>query len=140
MNDSTTAVSSSAIVQDAWGDFLSQFEWDYFATLTHRFDVSAIALKSTVENRFLRHLAQAAQQPVAWFYAIEHGQRVKPHAHALIGTERALPRGTIVRAWTFGIADISRFDPDDGAAWYTSKSAGQRESIIGISPYLRRRA
>ncbi len=105
---------------EAWGQFLSQFSWDWFVTLTFRDEVNSFRAHRLF-SQFVRELEQAAGVPIFWFRADEigpHGGRF--HIHALIGNVAHLRRMTWVDRWDrlAGYARILPFDAKRGGAPY----------------------
>ncbi len=108
----------------AWGEYLRGFEWSYFVSLTTGLPSSPAAIKRYFDNRFVRSLARAAQQPLAWFYVGESGGAGRHHAHALVWTGPTLNSSHIRGAWRIGLSHIETYDPNRGAAYYVTKSLG----------------
>ena len=116
-----------------WGHLLSQFKWDYFASLT-------FAKEPTVPNarcqfdRWIRRLEQRAQNGVYWFVAIEVGVNERVHIHALVGDACWLFPSELEDAWQrWGLADVSRFHRDEGADYYVTKSVALPNAYYDVS-------
>lgn len=120
-------------LSEAWREFLNRFRWDYFITATNRRSVAPRDFERLLTDRYLRRLAQAAQQPVAWVYGVEHGPHTRTHAHLLIATADRLPSRSVKSAWSFGIVDVRRYYPDGYGAAYVVKSITQPDAVVGIS-------
>jgi hypothetical protein len=66
----------------AWGEFLSQFCWNWFVTLTFRDYVKSFRAHRLF-GYFVRDIEKAAGQPIIWFRADEIGpQGGRFHMHA----------------------------------------------------------
>ena len=107
---------------DSWGEFLSEFHWDWFVTLTFEGGVKTFTARNRC-NGWLRDLEKAAGQPIIWFRGDEYGERLgKFHMHLLIGGVAHLHRFTWMKRWEArnGFARIFEFDPSMGAAYYVS--------------------
>lgn len=110
-------------LSDAWGDFLSQYRWDWFVTLTFEGDVKTFTAHRRC-NVWLRSLEKAAGQPIAWFRGDEFGEKFgKFHMHLLIANVAHLHRFTWMKQWKDrnGFARIFEFDPSKGATYYIAK-------------------
>jgi len=106
-----------------WGQFLSQFSWDWYVTLTFRDWVKSFRAHRLFEQ-FVRELEKAAGIPIFWFRADEIGTRGgRFHIHALVGNVAHLRRMTWVDRWheLAGIARILPFNSKRGAAYYCAK-------------------
>jgi hypothetical protein len=122
----------------SWGEFLSQFSWDWYVTLTFDGDVKTF----TAHNRckaWLRALEKAAGHPIAWFRADEYGERFgKFHMHLLIANVAHIHRFTFMELWNQrnGFARIYPFDPRKGAAFYVSEYVSKQLGEWEISDNL----
>jgi hypothetical protein len=115
--------SMSRQLVEGWGQFLSRFSWDWYATLTFREWVKSFRAHRLFEQ-FMGDLEKAAGVPILWFRADEigpHGGRF--HIHALIGNVAHLRRLTWMDRWheLAGIARIVPFNTKRGAAYYCAK-------------------
>ena len=122
----------------AWGEFLSQFEWDWFVTLTFREWVNSFRAHRLFEY-FVRDLDKAAGQPIFWFRADEigpHGGRL--HLHALIGNVGHLRRMSWVDHWDrlAGFGRILPYSSKRGAAFYVAKYVTKQLSDWELSDNL----
>jgi hypothetical protein len=124
-----------------WGDFLDQYQWDFFVTLTTRFDRSPAEVEYALKRGFLRTLAQVAQGRVSWFYSIEHDFGVRPHAHLLIASQAPVPRDSVARAWPHGVSDVQAYRRGGKAASYVAKWLALPDALYDISapPLVARR-
>lgn len=112
----------SPLSREAWADWLSGHEWDYFGTWTFKF-----ADQPTLPQlrRAVQHFADATTpQSLAWF--AEKGKiGGRGHLHGLL---RMHPNDPVTSAdlwnWWFrryGRCKLERFDPELGAAGYCAK-------------------
>lgn len=118
-----------------WGYWLSQFKWDYFASLT-------FAKEPTVPNarrqfsRWIRRLEQRAGCGVYWFAAIEVGVNERVHIHAIVGSAFRLFPSELEDAWrSWGLADVSRFHREEGADYYVTKFVALPNAYYDVSAY-----
>lgn len=95
--------------QKALGNYISTFEWNFFATLTFSKPVSIPGAVRRVEEYLSWH------PPAFAFYAIEKKPYSEVHCHALIG------RVSSLIPWKLGRSEISPYDRMKGGAWYASK-------------------
>ncbi len=110
-------------LSDAWGDFLGQYHWDWFVTLTFAGDVKTFTAHNRC-NAWLRSLEKAAGHPIAWFRGDEYGNKFgKFHMHLLIDGVAHLHRFTWMNRWEVrnGWARILEFDSSQGASYYVGK-------------------
>jgi hypothetical protein len=124
---------------EAWGQFLSQFSWDWYVTLTFHDPVKSFRAHRLFKQ-FVRELEKAAGIPIFWFRADEigtHGGRF--HMHALIGNVAHLRRLTWMDRWheLAGIARIYPFNAKRGAAYYCAKYVTKQFGDWELSDNLR---
>ncbi len=122
----------------ALGEWLARgFVWHHVVTLT-------FALRQREENwllrrsrhvrrepteagafvqfrRWIRRLEQRAQRGVGWFVALERGAACRLHLHVLLAHTQDLNCSALVKAWPYGRADASPYDPSQGAPYYFTK-------------------
>ena len=123
---------------EAWGQFLLQFFWDWFVTLTFRDEVGSFRAHRLF-GRFVRDLEREAGIPIFWFRADEigpHGGRF--HIHALIGNVGNLRRMSWVDRWNrlAGYARILPFNSKRGAAYYCAKYVTKQSGDWDMSENL----
>ncbi len=138
---------------DSWGQFLSQFSWDWFVTLTFRGDPSqpwgrGFRRDSQVSSfhahrlfaRFMRDLERSSGQPIYWFRGDEYGLvNGRFHIHALVGNVAAERRLYWMDRWErlAGFARILPFDPEQGAAHYCAKYVTKQFGDWDLSDNIR---
>jgi hypothetical protein len=108
---------------DAWGDFLGQYHWAWFVTLTFAGDVKTFTAHNRC-NAWLRSLERAAGHPIFWFRGDEFGSRFgKFHMHLLIGNVAHLHRFTWMERWAVrnGWARVFEYNPALGARYYVAE-------------------
>ena len=112
----------SSPLSDSLGEFLSEFQWDWYVTLTFAGDIQTFAARNRC-SAWLRSLEKAADQPIAWFRGDEYGEKFgKFHMHLLIGGVAHLHRFTWMKRWERnGYARIFEFDSSQAAPFYVSK-------------------
>ncbi len=144
-------------IPEAWGAYLSEFEWSHWTTLTfrpyERPESPGLGPTRPLRLRpgpppdfarrafagFIRHLEQQAHQPLAWFRGDELGERLgRLHLHALVdGTAGLLP-ATLAATWPCGFTRIEVYDPKLGAAHYLTKYAVKTLADYDLGGPLRR--
>lgn len=101
-----------------FGDWLGQWNWTHFATLTFRYPASEASGRAQF-LRWIRRLQQRSGGPVGWFYAFERGLGGSLHLHALV--EAHLPPKAVQATWSGGRAEVVPYDRDRGARYYIAK-------------------
>jgi hypothetical protein len=105
-----------------WGDYLMGYRWTLFATLTTRYPLTEARLVSAFDV-WMRKLARVAQGPPAWQRSIEpHACGNHLHIHCLVWVPPCVIPSTAKGLWRLGRADVERFDPNRGAAYYIGKT------------------
>jgi len=116
-----TKVVSFDVLQE-FGNYLSQFPWDWFVTLTFRQPVSeSSALRALV--RFI-HAIRAAQGFNPGFVAVSELQHARnvPHWHLLMLNVSPLRRLDFKDWWErYGYARVLPYNPELGARVYIGK-------------------
>jgi hypothetical protein len=124
-------------IAEPWGNWLSEYAWDHFVTLTTRDSVSEQRLKMEFVNCFVRRLDQVAQQQTGYFYAVECTTTGHSHLHALTWCGGKLTCEQIKRAWKLGRRQVVPYDPSRRAAYYVTKTIGDASyDHYGISKRL----
>lgn len=133
----------------AWTDWLSTFQWHYFATLTFaqpRTEASAARAFAS----YVRSLRQRQDGgDIGYFCGYEYGGAGRLHLHALLRagtgqtefdtggrphTPGSLPPEILWEVWfkRFGRAQVAAYDPRRGAAGYVSKYVTKRLAYYDI--------
>ena len=99
--------------RNVWGQFLSDFDWDWFTT----FGFQCPCTSQTATARIEDYLYQCPR--CFAFYAIERSASGCINAHALIGNAKDL---LMKNSWPHGMSDIKKYDPEKAAAFYVCKS------------------
>jgi hypothetical protein len=114
-------VQSSLVA--SWGEFLSQFHWHWFVTLTFVGDVKTFSARRKCEA-WLRALERASGMPIAWYRGDEYGDRGgRFHFHLLVANVAHLDQFEWMRRWEMmggGFARIYPYNSELGAAYYVS--------------------
>ena len=120
-------------LRQVWGDWLSEFVWHHFVTLTFRPDKpekpgqrvkrerSIDAIERLFKFGFVRRASWFTHRPLAWYAVIERGKGGLLHVHALMWGTDALTMDQFGSAWKAGLCDIARYDWRLGAAHYVAK-------------------
>lgn len=132
-----TACTTNTRIPTAWGDFLRQFAWTHYVTLTSKDLVTPERLVRKFLQTFVRGLASATQDAVPYFYAIEpHVRSDAPHLHALVGGTDAVTVRQLERWWDLGFTRIAPYDATRGGAYYVSKLVDRFPDHYGLSRRL----
>jgi hypothetical protein len=110
-------------IVEAWGDFLANYRWSWFVTLTFREETKSFRGHRRF-NAFIRALEKATKREVPFFRADQLGDvNGRFHFHALIANVDDLRRLTWMDWWNRlnGFAQIEPFDPTRGAPWYCAR-------------------
>jgi len=127
------------LLTEAWGQFLGQFEWDWFVSLTFREEVPTFRAHRLV-RWYTSDLEKAAGVPIFWFRADEYGERLgRFHIHLLIGNVGHLRRLNWMDEWNrrAGYARILPFEKTKGAAFYCAKYVTKQFGDWDLSDNLR---
>ena len=132
--------ADAAALRKGWADFLNDFEWDWFGSLTFKEPQSPEGAARRFAG-WVRRLEQRSRGAVHWFHVIEATTRDFAHIHCLATTRRPISVADIRTAWAGdGYADIVRYDPQRGARYYLVKAAGTSRFLDwDVSRNLRRR-
>ena len=129
----------AARYRDAYGDFLSRFKWDLYATPSFKWPVSYHQARTSA-HEFISHFGTQAYAVVAYETGPVGG---RTHIHILLGgLVGEIAKTHAGRLWKRGDITIEKYDPRRGACWYLPKTfydnpdAGE---IIGELKTLRRR-
>jgi len=116
--------TDAAALREGWAQFLNDFEWDCFGSLTFKEPQSSEGAARRFAG-WVRRLEQRSRGEVHWFYVIEATARDFAHIHCLARTRRPISVVDMRTAWAGdGYADIVRYDPQRGARYYLVKEAG----------------
>lgn len=110
-------------VAEAWGDWVSDVNWDHFTTLTFTNPTSP----ETAKRHFLRwtrHLEQRSGQPVNYLCVTERGGGGMVHILALVHGTSGFSNDSLKRLWPMGRVEIRGFDAKQGGSYYVTKSLG----------------
>ena len=112
-------ITTKNLVQQ-WGGWLNSFEWDYFSTITYKFDISPSrneSLMLELEKRLIKEV------PIHnMFWVMEHTSNgYQTHNHS----ERKLVNPKFVQH--------SAYDSSQGATYYISKHIRSPSVKYGIS-------
>ena len=128
---------------DAFAEWLSRWEWDYWVTLTHRFPQSEFTSRKVVES-WLRAMSEGTRTLNSWpISAALFQERHKsglPHWHGLLRLPKHLVSATGAWGSWFGLknggrAKVESYDSGRGASFYLAKYCLKDlgESIIQVS-------
>jgi len=108
-------------VAQTWGDFLNQYVWAHFVTLTTEVAMSADRLR----HEFVSRLTCATQRRVPYSWVVERGLAgMRLHLHALVAGTASLETPQLQWAWKAGRAKIEAYDRARGVAHYLAKTIG----------------
>lgn len=116
------------------GDWLREYEWNHWLTLTVRGRWPQERLLRAFKDEFVRYVAKAAQGPVRFAYVIEGGALGdQPHLHALLHGIEHLDAKRLWSAWRHGRARVDAYDARRGATHYLAKEIGGSVLDYGVS-------
>ena len=126
-----------------WGQFLSGFHWQFFATATFARPV-CLAASSSAAAEWIESFGSDAYAFVAHERGTA-GDRV--HCHALLGgifshrseIDRLTAHTRLRERWTHGDLQVQKYDPRRGAAFYLSKCPDDADIIGHLSKHRSRR-
>lgn len=119
-----------------YGDFLEQFEWSHFGTLTFDWPTSpAGALQQF--SKWISRIEKPRGQEIPWFGAVELGESNLAHVHTLIYTQSSVK--ILRQIWGAGVSHVVPYDPRKAATHYVTKDILLRSSEYDISSVLRKR-
>jgi hypothetical protein len=117
--------------RQAWGEWLKQYIWHHYVTLTCSDPRRSEAAAHAQFRRWIRCVEQRAQRAIGWFVALERGAGGLIHHHVLtVGTDE-LDGQALAAAWPLGLVDAPRYDPARGAAYYLGKDIGTEVLELG---------
>ncbi len=134
---------TTTALQDAYGDFLRRFDWDWFVSLTFSSPVTKAGAEFLFKKFFSR-LQVRTQGELSGYYVIERGALGTFHIHALINGIGHLPircskghqndcTGCATHDWPHGYAVIRKYFANGAAAYYVAKQVALgRPSDWGI--------
>ncbi len=132
----TTHYPVQANVPESWGQWLNEYDWSHYCTLTFQREAT-IDGASRQFHRFVRRLERRNQRAVTWFMVIERGGGGWLHIHSLLGATNTLPNKSVDLAWTAGITDVQTYDSQRGATHYITKDITSEATFWDISKNLK---
>jgi hypothetical protein len=128
-----------ANLKQSYGEFLSQFPWDWYGTLTFRDKVSShMAFKRF--NKWKVRLKKAAKHRIDYVLVIEGtcSRDGVPHLHFLIvGAKNEKPYTWEQRWYVIGgLAKIERYHPRQGASYYLGSKMVDGNAVVMFSKRL----
>jgi len=109
---------------ESMGDWLSTFQWDWWATFTFRFEVPDAIKAKLYFARFQKQLVKKIHHGFYYFLAVERFKSgLSTHLHCLLSNIDDVAYVTVGQAWfkRYGYAKIEKYDPGLGAAHYLTK-------------------
>lgn len=124
---------------DQWADFLNQWKWDWYATLTFKDPISIKkAFKSF--NEWKVALKHAVKQRIDYAMVIEYSKSKLyiPHIHIFLsGAKNEKPYKWEKRWYQIGgIAKIKGYNPEQGASYYLAKKIAGGKVDLKLSKNL----
>ena len=117
------------------GNFLTQFDWDLYATPTFRYPVTYPQAQRAV-SEWVTHIGPQAFAYVAYEEGKAGGRF---HCHVLLGGVGGEIAKTYPGAlWRRGNINIQPYDPQRGACWYVSKFPADGEIVGTLTSRTRR--
>ena len=112
----------------AWSEYLDNYRWSRFVTLTFTHAPSPDTARRSF-LKWVRRIEQRAGTGLDWFFALEASPAGRLHVHALVGSTAPVAMHDFKGAWTFGRADVQRYDPFRGARAYLVKEMGTHRLV-----------
>jgi hypothetical protein len=130
LDDNTT---SKFYLPQAWADFISQYPWDVFLTMSPKgcphpetllklFDLMVHIMNREI---FGQHYWKDKRKGIFWVRALEWQKRGAPHIHSLMGGIPDYVRLAEYYNFLYGKDCISKVEPyrkENGAEYYMTKS------------------
>lgn len=107
-----------------WGEWLKQWPWESWGTLTFRDDGYSHEAATRSFNRFTAWLRAEGNDQVSYFVGHEVGKQGRLHLHCLLGSLAPMTSRRALWQWWFeryGRCELRGYDPEQGAAVYVSK-------------------
>ncbi len=109
---------------EGWGEFLSQFDWDWFVTLTYRRSVGLRGAKNRL-IQLIRYIRKDIGHRIEFFCIPGWQKRGVAHYHGFFGGLRGIS-GNKYQVWWkrwYGSAEIEEYDKNLGGRFYLAKHA-----------------
>ncbi len=137
------AVNDKALIQQTWGDWLGDWDWEWYCTLTFRDNVGVRRANSLWQMWYKRHIT-ATRKDVQYVRFTEwQRNRGVPHYHVLMLNLKHVRRLTWLDRWVdlAGWARIHKYNSNKGAAYYLSKyitkETGEVKFSEGLQDFVR---
>jgi len=129
-------ISNRMCIRNSYAEWLSEFEWSYYATLTTRYRLTMKSARKAVEGLH-KQLSKAGNAVI--FFAIEpYDVKEGYHIHALILCPNGLKYQHVISSWqhvsgnkrkpkegehesTWNRVELQRYNPKLGARHYVGK-------------------
>lgn len=132
------AASWAHRMPQAYGDWLSDFSWDAWLTLTFKQARGSSEAAWRAWDWYLRKQAKDLHNRPSWFAGLEIGRLGRLHIHALQTVEPSSQLGDgyvkgLSALWALGYDRIESYDPERGAGHYLAKyvSKGLADYRVG---------
>ena len=130
----------------AYGDWLVNYEWTHWVTLTispkggTRLGRAGRCRRSTADvlrafkEEFHRFCTKVTGSRVPYVISVESGLfGDNPHGHALLYGTEAIPCARLAEGWRHGRAKVEVYDPTKPAAYYVAKEAARDDFTLEVS-------
>jgi len=121
--------------QAAYGEWLSTYQWNYWSTLTFRWNLPTVdgAMRAFMRGWRALEKSKVLTAPFCWV-AVEEGRLYgRVHLHALIGEHSCSitqhNKGMWLAEWwkeKYGRAQVLPYDPERKAAYYIAKYVSKK--------------
>lgn len=112
-------VTEAQVHREAYGEFLSHFKWDLYATPSFKWPVTYSQARAAVHD-WVSFFGPQAYAVVAYERGLAGG---RTHVHVLLGgLVGEIAKSKAGRLWRRGHVKIERYDPRRGACWYIPKT------------------
>lgn len=137
-NAGRVAVNDKKLIQQTWGDWLSDWDWEWYCTLTFRDNVG-IRRANSLWQMWYKQLITATRKDVQYVRFTEwQRNRGVPHYHVLMLNLKHVRRLTWLDRWVdlAGWARIHKYNSNKGAAYYLSKYITKETGEVRFSEGL----
>jgi hypothetical protein len=131
---------NKAALLEAWGELLSQYDWDWFMTLTFGKPVGTWAANERF-SELVKTIRNDVGHRVEFFRVTDwHRYRPVPHYHCFVGDAGGVSRKKYEAWWRrrYGFARIFNYDKNLGARFYLGKCLTKPDSDLMPSRNLKK--
>jgi hypothetical protein len=125
------------IVQ-AWGEWLKQYSWDWFATLTFKNPLGWEDVDKRI-NRWIYQLKSESCSQLSYIVVADYKPAI-PHSYVLLSGVNHLKPSTYKQNWCYsegkkdGLGEIERYNAKLGASYHMGKKLVYSDASLLFSP------